>query len=251
MSCDEAVVREMGTDVRADYSASLLAFGTSHRAFTAAPIAFGEGSTKGRIKNLLHRKNPKLWLIVAAVILCVAVAVVCLVDPKDEADPQPTDVFGYHYDVTEIVFGHGFFSSFHPSVATMPEYRIDADGRLWMWIRKNMQMSYTAETWHDVGLLTPVELTAENFANGFGPIHWFDASVTAEDLLASNSRAWMVDLEGDGLSYYLLEQNDGKLYLACWYDVAGYSTAETMGESTVLVRWLLQIERTAPFENVQ
>ncbi|MBR7137307.1 MAG: hypothetical protein IKC99_04540, partial [Clostridia bacterium] len=235
MSCDEAVVRRMGADVRADYSASLLAFGTSLRAFSASPIAFGEGSTKGRIKNLLRWKNPALWLILVAIVLCAVVAVVCLVDP------QSTGVFGYDYDVTEIVFDHGLFSSTYTSIATTPEYRVDESGVLW--VKERKIFDHTIGGWQAVGELTPVVLTAENFTNGFGLLNWRDASVSAEGLLANSRRAWVVKTEGSGLSYYLLEQIDGKLYLACWYDRNDYDAVEGLGEGEVLVRWLFSVER--------
>ncbi len=235
MSCDEAVVRRMGADVRADYSASLLAFGTSLRSFSASPIAFGEGSTKGRIKNLLRWKNPALWLILVAIVLCAVVAVVCLVDP------QSTGVFGYDYDVTEIVFDHGFFSSTYTSIATTPEYRVDESGVLW--VKERKIFDHTIGGWQAVGELTPVVLTAENFTNGFGPLNWRNTSVSAEGLLANNRRAWVVDTESSGLNYYLLEQSDGKLYLACWYDRNDYDAVEGLGEGEVLVRWLFSVER--------
>ena len=62
-------------------------------------------------------------------------------------------------------------------------------------------------------------------------------------MLADNRRAWVVKSEGSGLSYYLLEQIDGKLYLACWYDRNDYDAVEGLGEGEVLVRWLFSVER--------
>ena len=58
MSCDEAVVRELGEDIRADYSASLLSLATGRRIVAGMPLAFGEGDTGGRIRNLLNWKRP-------------------------------------------------------------------------------------------------------------------------------------------------------------------------------------------------
>ncbi|MGM9662383.1 MAG: M56 family metallopeptidase [Oscillospiraceae bacterium] len=54
MSCDEAVVKKLGAEVRADYAASLLRLAAPLR--TAAPAAFGEGDAKGRIRNLQRWK---------------------------------------------------------------------------------------------------------------------------------------------------------------------------------------------------
>ena len=81
MSCDEAVIRKMGEDIRADYSASLLTLATGRRIIAGTPLAFGEGDTKGRIKNLGKWKKPAIWIIVIAVIVCIILAVCLLTNP--------------------------------------------------------------------------------------------------------------------------------------------------------------------------
>ena len=82
MSCDEAVIRKYGEDVRADYSASLLNLATGHRLFTGTPLAFGEGDPTGRVRNLAKWKKPKRWIILLCVTLCVVLAVCLLTDPE-------------------------------------------------------------------------------------------------------------------------------------------------------------------------
>lgn len=82
MSCDEAVIKRLGENIRADYSASLLRLATGRRIIAGAPIAFGEGDTKGRIKNLAGWKKPVLWSAVAAAVLCGVLAVCLLVNPQ-------------------------------------------------------------------------------------------------------------------------------------------------------------------------
>lgn len=68
-------LRRMGSDIRADHSASLLRLAAGRRIISDTPLAFGEGGTDGRIKHVLHYKKPAFWLIVVAVVSCVAVAV--------------------------------------------------------------------------------------------------------------------------------------------------------------------------------
>ena len=67
MSCDEAVIKKMGEGIRADYSASLLALATRHQ-IIGIPVDFGEGDTKGRIKNLARFRKIKPAVIVVLVI---------------------------------------------------------------------------------------------------------------------------------------------------------------------------------------
>lgn len=73
MSCDEAVMRRMGTDLRAAYSASLLNLASGKRIFAGAPLGFGEGSVKSRIKNIMRYKKTA---VIAAVPLLALVAAV-------------------------------------------------------------------------------------------------------------------------------------------------------------------------------
>ena len=76
MSCDEAVVKKLGEGIRADYSASLLSLATGRRIIAGTPLAFGEGDTKSRIKNMLNWKRakpPVIFLATAAVILIVLI----------------------------------------------------------------------------------------------------------------------------------------------------------------------------------
>ncbi len=95
MSCDEAVVKKLGGAIRADYSASLLKLSTGRTVIAATPLAFGEGSTKGRIKNLAKWKKPAVFITVVAVILCAAVIILCATNAKPTADqtdlPQQTE----------------------------------------------------------------------------------------------------------------------------------------------------------------
>lgn len=81
MSCDEAVMMKVNGDIRADYSASLLSLATGRKIIAGAPLAFGEGDTKSRIKNVLNYKKPAFWVVIAAVIACTAVAVLLLANP--------------------------------------------------------------------------------------------------------------------------------------------------------------------------
>lgn len=78
MSCDEAVIRRMGEEVRADYSASLLALSTGRRLPGMIPVDFGEGDTKGRVRNLASlrrtRKGVLAVLVAGAVILILCLA---------------------------------------------------------------------------------------------------------------------------------------------------------------------------------
>ena len=71
ISCDEAVLRNIGRDIRADYSSTLLRLSTGKR-LPIGPLAFGDGRLQSRIKHVLHYKKPALWVINLALITVLA-----------------------------------------------------------------------------------------------------------------------------------------------------------------------------------
>lgn len=86
MSCDEAVLLQLGTKIRKAYSNSLLTFATGRKQVTFSPLAFGESDTSGRIKNILDFKKPKVWGSFLAILAVILAAVFCLTGQKTEDD---------------------------------------------------------------------------------------------------------------------------------------------------------------------
>jgi len=95
MSCDEAVIRKMGLQIRADYAAALLKLTAHRQVVPGMPLAFGEGDTKGRVKNMAGWRKPKTWISVICVLVCIAVLAACALNPADKtADEQSHIHFG-------------------------------------------------------------------------------------------------------------------------------------------------------------
>jgi len=84
MACDESVIRVMDAPARAVYSQALLDCSLSRRQITVCPLAFGEVGVKERIRGVLQYKRPTFWLIFAAVIICLAIAICFSTNPKYE-----------------------------------------------------------------------------------------------------------------------------------------------------------------------
>ena len=82
MSCDEAVIRGLGEAVRADYAQALLRLATHKRILPGMPLAFGEGDTKGRIRNMAQWKRPKVWVSALCGAVLLAIVAVCALNPK-------------------------------------------------------------------------------------------------------------------------------------------------------------------------
>ncbi|MGM9585131.1 MAG: M56 family metallopeptidase, partial [Faecousia sp.] len=97
MSCDEAVLKKLGEEIRADYSSALLRLATHKKIIAGMPLAFGEGDTKGRVKNMAKWKKPKVWVSLICLFLCIIILVVCAVNPDtagSKDDIHAPKIFG-------------------------------------------------------------------------------------------------------------------------------------------------------------
>lgn len=81
MSCDERVIKD-NPEIKKVYSFALLSFAVDNKIPSPASLCFGEGSVKGRIKNILSFKKPKTLISIFAVILCVTVLIACAANPR-------------------------------------------------------------------------------------------------------------------------------------------------------------------------
>lgn len=88
MSCDEAVIKRLGEHIRADYSQALLRLATHKRMVSGMPLAFGEGNTKGRVRNMAKWKKPKVWVSALCAGLCLVILAACALNPKQKETPR-------------------------------------------------------------------------------------------------------------------------------------------------------------------
>jgi len=84
LSCDETVITEMGSEIKKDYSHSLLSLSNSKRMIGGSPLAFGGENTKGRIQNILNYKKPRFWATLVGGIVIVVAVIGLLSNPKEE-----------------------------------------------------------------------------------------------------------------------------------------------------------------------
>jgi len=99
MSCDEAVIRQLGNAVKKDYSASLLTLATGKKIVGGTPLAFGEGDTKGRVKNVLHYKKPAFWGGIAILAAVILIMVSLMSNPVNDTPFLKVDTL---YDLNHI-----------------------------------------------------------------------------------------------------------------------------------------------------
>jgi len=131
MSCDESVLRKLGSDIKGDYANSLLALSVKrNRLLTANPLAFGESNVKARIKNAAHYKKPALWVLVAAVVICCALVAGLVSNPQVPFDVEKTRAEAMLFSTGEtdlLKIGEAAFDRYYSSFMgeNIPrEYRI-------------------------------------------------------------------------------------------------------------------------------
>lgn len=106
MSCDEAVIRKMGSGVKKEYSVSLLNLATGRQIVGGVPLAFGEGDTGSRIQNVLRYKKPAIALLCIAAVATVVLGAVLLANPsKRGVQDKESPVDGETQTVPDALYG--------------------------------------------------------------------------------------------------------------------------------------------------
>lgn len=105
MSCDEAVIRKIGNGVKKKYSSSLLSMATGKRIVNGIPLAFGEGDTGNRIKNILRYKKPTSIVAFLTAAVCIMAAILLSANPEGTAQGAKIDLPRqvYYGVVSEVV----------------------------------------------------------------------------------------------------------------------------------------------------
>jgi len=100
LACDERVIRDMDTRQKQDYTTALLECSMPRYLVAACPLAFGEVGVKERVKSVLNYKKPAFWIILIALVLCIAAAVCFLTDPVGESTITPGT-----YNIANRIYG--------------------------------------------------------------------------------------------------------------------------------------------------
>ena len=86
LACDEKVIKEMDNETKADYMQALVSCSVNRRMIAACPLAFGEVGVKERVKTMMNYKKPAFWIVIAAITLCIVVAVCFLTNPVNRIE---------------------------------------------------------------------------------------------------------------------------------------------------------------------
>ena len=222
-SCDEAVLRTMGVDIKKAYSTSLLKLSMDRSALGISPIAFGESDTKGRIKNILKYKKPSFWTLSFGILILLVLATVLLTNPK-----AISDFSGKTYEVEEIVYEAPVYS-FAYTLSTAPIFTVTSDMTL---LRKEV----FDINWSMANGLSPYKMDETEFDKMFMvPVD----KVTK--LLKDSAYLYRADADDEAHTFYMvMQQKNGSLYLAVGYD-------NDRGKS---IRWIFKLKETLVYQSI-
>ena len=208
MRCDEAVIRQLGDGVRADYSASLLSLATGRRILAGAPLAFGEGDPKSRIENLLRFRRPKTWALLLAGVLCVALIAACGVNPRSVADP-----LGKDFSLGEMLYSDPELGA---DWEGLPRVLVGENGTVTL-RRDGSDVLYTEQADQN---LSQDSFDARFRSEESGSFGWVDG-MSAAKLRRSCASVWAFQAEdtadGQPNLLWLLAGKNGEVYLALGY----------------------------------
>ena len=217
MSCDEAVIQQYGHSIKKPYSTSMLRLAVGQPVYPFSPVAFGEGDTKQRVKNVLRFKKTKSWVGIVATLALIVLAVTLITNPMIQGD-----FTGKTYRVVSKVYEDPIYS-FTYFESTYPTFTITDQNVI---SRKE-----TSEVnWVDSDPLEKVSLTAAYFQDPFNLL----ASSDAKKIIDKADERYVSRLSDEaGTTYWLFKQNNGDLYLA-----VGYDTPERHNS----IRWFFELE---------
>lgn len=121
MSCDEAVLKVIGKERKKEYSTSLLSFAVEKHIVGGTPVAFGEGDTRSRIKNVLNYRKPTVLLVGVTLVICIVCGIVLLANPReDEQSEQESQSGSDERQESEGMAGTETESEEQPEIQTGP-----------------------------------------------------------------------------------------------------------------------------------
>ena len=91
MACDEAVIRDLDNNGRADYAQALVTYSTKRQTLAVPPLAFGETAVKSRLKSIMNYRRVSRWSVAFIIVSCMFLAMCFLTDPVQavETDIPP------------------------------------------------------------------------------------------------------------------------------------------------------------------
>ena len=111
MSCDELVLKNLGIEVKKNYSMSLLSIAADRSVLRSAPLAFGENGVEKRVKNVLKSRKPSRIMVAIAIAFVVVLSMGLVVSRAGTDDLiNSAGVTYVEYSITDYYTEDGLLS---------------------------------------------------------------------------------------------------------------------------------------------
>ena len=265
LSCDEAVLKICGAEEKKDYSRALLRVSMKRSGLAVIPLAFAETGIKGRVKNVLGYKKPRVLATVLAAALVFGSCAVLGTNAKRGADD--TQYVGLSEGTTEFSGKNGeriFFSFGDPQTSdggTYYECAFELDGKtvripypfrgdkaangnlaVHSIISDGTSLSYDDKEFNIGTLVINCVKIDELFVESDGDASYMNVKlrVSADDFdnaeLADRLKEFFEANPKDGFEFKIeeAEASDGEYAFDVRADMGGVSGGETVGYSIML-----------------
>lgn len=197
LACDEKVIKEQGDGIKKEYSSALINCSVPRKSVAACPLAFGETGIKGRIKSVLSYKKPAFWVVAAAVVLSVALAVCFLTNPKQEES-----IFNSKYETAQCIYNAVVLEEKETRLNSLV-YGINSTGSVYK--------DYGNSTGEYIGTLTETDLSASELNSLIGD------SGGKGVLIGKIETAYEIVNSQGGREYAFLQTSNGDLFVVTFF----------------------------------
>lgn len=227
LSCDESVLKQMGSNIKKEYSSSLLSLAAGKRIIGGCPLSFGENNVKGRIHNILHYKKPAFWVLIAAAVIVAVVSIGLMSNPQ--TDNMTVEDYANQFVEEQIELYEN---------ADEAEFKI-VDRKITRLDRLDVfedMLGYPVEIWSLEYRLKPDDISKVMLAGGMNEI---DGWITEDSSM------------GKPLMLFAYE-NKQPVYLGCIYSGDGANgNADTVPGRETLLRAFLESRDLLPGETYE
>lgn len=173
LACDEKVIKQMDSETKADYTQALVACSVNRRTIAACPLAFGEVGVKVRVKSVMDYKRPTFWVILCAIVACIAVAVCFLTNPATSVKEQLgifVDCQIAHHFQTEKTAGNASCVNWK----VLGTEKRGAETTLYMWVLYEEYSMQNHELQRETGAHIPTVITVERDGGVYKLIEYWE-----------------------------------------------------------------------------
>lgn len=200
LACDESVIRDLSGPQRAAYSKALLNCSIRRHTVSACPLAFGEVGVKARIRSVAQYKKPGVWIMAAALVLCLVFAVCFLTDPVFSSLEMETSLLYYKNAIPLVEDQEELMAIYCPSSGST------GNGSIQLGVSAGTDLAKYLDRWDWKACKAPSDSLPSPGSVEF--IVEEDYRITVHNRKDGQLRRYAVVRYGEEVQYYVIDRSD-------------------------------------------